>query len=233
MPLNCPSCRAAFQATAFRAHLDTPLEIDICWPCHLIWFDHLESVSMSAQSVIDLFTRIHTHRNEARSLVSLTGNCPICSSALAQSFDISRTGRFQYHRCPNGHGRLITFVQFLREKHFVRTLGEAELRTLSAKVRQIRCSSCGAGIDIAHDAACTHCGSPVSVLDEAAVAKALADLDQRREQKRAPAQLPSPETYILRPSLDRNFSNYSSRFEPELIDLLVAGATAILSITLD
>ena len=188
---------------------------------------------MSAQSVIDLFTRIHTHRNEARSLVSLTGNCPICSSALMQSFDISRTGRFQYHRCSNGHGRLITFVQFLREKHFVRTLSETELHTLSAKVRQIRCSSCGAGIDIAHDAACTHCGSPVSVLDEAAVAKALADLDQRREQKRAPAQLPFPESYIPRPSPDRNLSTNSSGAEIELTDLLVAGVIAILNTTLD
>jgi len=221
------------QSTAFRTHLDTPLDVDICWSCHLIWFDNLESVSMSAQSVIDLFTRIHAQRNEARSLVSLTGDCPICSGALVQSFDISRTGRFQYHRCPNGHGRLITFVQFLREKHFVRTLSEAELHALSAKVRQIRCSSCSAGIDIAHDAACTHCGSPVSVLDEAAVAKALADLDQRREKKRAPAQLPSPESYIPRPSSNRHHPTYSTGFEPELVDLLVAGATALLSLTRD
>lgn len=221
------------QVTAFRTHLDTPLEIDICWSCRLVWFDHLESVSMSAQSVIDLFTRIHAQRSESRSLVSLTGNCPVCSSALVQSFDISRTGRFQYRRCPNGHGRLITFVQFLREKHFVRTLSEAELHTLSASVRQIRCSSCGAGIDIAHDAACTHCGSPVSVLDEAAVAKALAELDQRRQKTRTLAQLPSPESYIPRPSPERNLPTYSSGVEPELIDLLVAGAAAILSLTLD
>ena len=217
-------------ATPFRTHIEGEVEVDICWPCHLIWFDHMESVAMSAQSVIDLFKQIHAHRADERQVVSLTGNCPTCNSALLQSFDFSRTGRFQYHRCPTGHGRLITFMQFLREKHFVRTLSPSEVRTLAITVRQIRCSSCGAGIDITHDAACTHCAAPVAVLDEAAVAKALADLDARRDKRQA-VSAPLPDAYM--PPASRQSASSTSGFEPELVDLLVTGVAAILSITLD
>ncbi len=232
--------------TVFRTHVDTPLEIDICWPCHLIWFDNLESVSMSAQSVIDLFQQINANRDAARQIVSMHGKCPICHDALLQSFDFSKSGRFQYQRCPNGHGRLITFVQFLREKQFIRTLSQAELTKLSATVKQVRCSSCGAGIDIEHDAACTHCGAPISVLDDGAVAKALADLDARRARgegragptsidagmagtyappSRASREAETPSPFTLSPT--------EAVAAGQLLDLVVSGVAAIISATLD
>ena len=223
------------QAAAFRTHLDTPLEVDICWPCHLIWFDSLESVSMSPQSVIDLFTQIHAHRNDPRRLVSLSGACPVCRDKLVQSFDVSRGGRFQYHRCPNGHGRLITFVQFLREKQFIRTLSHAERRALSVRVKQIRCSSCGAGVDIEHDTACTHCGAPVAVLDEQAVATALAALETRRKSRIVEAN-PRP-AYEPARVTSTPPSTPSSYAEPlagaELVDLVLTGLAAIFTVTLD
>ena len=223
-------------ATAFRTHVDTPLEVDICWACHLIWFDNLESVSMSPQSVIDLFGRIHSHRNDPRRLVSLTGECPVCRDKLAQTFDVARGGRFQYHRCPNGHGRLISFVQFLREKQFIRTLSQVERRTLSAQVKQIRCSSCGAGVDIEHDAACGHCGAPVAVLDELAVAKALEALETRvaRRKDLAEDANPRPASPRPAPTYPSTPSTYTEALAtPELVDLVLTGVAAILAATLD
>jgi Zn-finger nucleic acid-binding protein len=231
---NCPSCHRATTPTTFSTHLGTPVEIDICWPCHLIWFDHLESTSLSAQSVIDLFRRIHAHRADDRNIVSLNGNCPTCSTKLALTNDIGRSGRFSYYRCPHGHGRLISFVQFLREKNFVRTLNAAELQTLAVTVKQVRCSSCGAGINIEHDSACTHCGAPISVLDEQAVAKALHALDDKanRPRTQAPAHTsthtPSPAPYSPNPS-DFVRDNSSSG----LTDLLLTGLAAVLAATLD
>lgn len=224
-------------ATVFRTHIDTALEVDICWACHLIWFDNLESVSMSPQSVIDLFKRIHSHRNEPRRLVSLTGECPVCRDKLVQSFDVTRAGRFQYHRCPNGHGRLITFVQFLREKQFIRTLNQAERRSLSARVKQIRCSSCGAGVDIEHDAACRHCGAPVAVLDEQAVAKALEALEARTVRRTSSTSEANPRP-ADRPAGTTSTPSYTPPYsEPlattELVDLVLTGVAAILSATLD
>jgi hypothetical protein len=223
-------------ATAFRTHVDTPLEVDICWSCHLIWFDNLESVSMSPQSVIDLFSRIHSHRNEPRRLVSLTGDCPSCRDKLVQTFDVARGGRFQYHRCPNGHGRLITFVQFLREKQFIRTLSQAERKTLSAQVKQIRCSSCGAGVDLEHHATCGHCGAPVAVLDEQAVAKALEALETRAARRKDLTEDTNPRPASTRPAptYPSTPSTYSEPLAtPELVDLVLTGVAAILAATLD
>ena len=232
MAINCPSCGAASSASIFTTHLSTPVEIDICWPCHLIWFDHLESISLSAKSVIDLFRLIHEHRDDSRKIVSLNMRCPVSRDKLVLTNDIGRGGRFSYYRSPKGHGRLISFVQFLREKNFIRNLKDSEIDTLSATVKQIRCSSCGAGIDISRDHACTHCGSPISVLDEKAVAKALADLDAKANRPRQVQLVEPASASVTSPS-------YHTRIEPwrepdrGITDLVLTGLAAILAASLN
>lgn len=177
--MHCPSCHSGMEVVALQNHIGLPVEIDMCQPCQMIWFDHLESVSLSAGSVIELFKRIHATRDATRNLVGMQPDCPICATRLASANDLARGGRFTYHRCTNGHGRLIAFTQFLREKNFIRSLQAHEIKALSVKVKQVRCSSCGAGVNIENDSACRHCGSPVSVLDEAAVEKALGALHEK------------------------------------------------------
>lgn len=225
-------------ATRLASHIGTSVEIDVCWSCHMIWFDHLESTSLSAQSVMDFFRLIHAHRAESRTIVSLTGKCPACREALRQTNDVTRTGRFSYFRCPQGHGRLISFVQFLREKNFVRTLTPVELTALSAKVRQIRCSSCGAGVDIAHDPACKHCGAPVSVLDENAVAAALAELDARVRRPVATVDRPTIPPYPPRQhpaaAPSKNWSDMNDvDGDSGITDLLLTGLAAVIAASLD
>jgi hypothetical protein len=171
------------EAVSLQTHLGLPVVIDLCWPCHLIWFDHLESTSLSPGSVIDLFKRIHAARDAARNLVGMQVACPICAAPLDSTSDLARGGRFTYYRCRNQHGRLIAFTQFLREKNFIRSLQAHEIRALSVTVKQIRCSSCGAPVNIENDSSCTHCGSPVAVLDEAAVEKALGALQAQEIQR--------------------------------------------------
>ncbi|MEO8385461.1 MAG: hypothetical protein ABI583_09485, partial [Betaproteobacteria bacterium] len=123
------------------SHIGTPIEIDVCWPCHVIWFDHLESASLSAGSVIELFKRIHAARDGVRNMLKIVVACPICATTLKNTSDLAKGGRFTYSRCANGHGRLISFTQFLREKSFIRSLQPHEISALSVKVKQIRCSS--------------------------------------------------------------------------------------------
>ena len=171
------------EVVTLQNHIGLPVKIDICNPCHLIWFDHQESVSLSAGSVIDMFKRIHAARDAARNLVGMQPACPICSTKLNSTSDLARGGRFTYHRCASRHGRLIAFTQFLREKNFIRSLQAHEIKALAVTVKQVRCSSCGAGVNIEKDSSCTHCGSPVSVLDEAAVEKALSALHAKEAQR--------------------------------------------------
>lgn len=173
-------------ALTFNTHIGTPVTVDVCWPCHLIWFDHLESTSLSPGAVIDLFRQIHAARNArdaSRNLVAMQLACPVCSTTLVNTSDLGKGGRFSYHRCPNGHGRAIAFTQFLREKNFIRTLQPHEIATLSVTVKQIRCSSCGGPVDLVNDTACRHCGSPISVLDDAAVERALVTLHEKEMRR--------------------------------------------------
>ena len=68
-------------------------------------------------------------------------------------------------RCPKDHGRLITFVEFLREKDFIRPLSAQQIEELRRNVQIVNCSNCGAPIDLTNSSSCGHCGSPLSMLD--------------------------------------------------------------------
>jgi hypothetical protein len=160
--------------------------IDVCWDCHALWFDQYESTSLTPRSVIDLFGLIHEHRDKPARTLADSMACPHCRAKLALTQDILRTNRLTYHRCPNGHGRLTTFLQFLREKQFVRSLSQPEVESLKAVVKQVRCSGCGAAVDLARDAACSFCRSPIAVLDALAVDKALATLGEADRRRTTP-----------------------------------------------
>jgi hypothetical protein len=79
--------------------------------------------------------------------------------------DRQRSTPFEYWRCDAGHGRLMTFFNFLREKDFVRPLSGDQLEALKRDVQIVNCSNCGAPIDLNTASTCPHCGSPVSMLD--------------------------------------------------------------------
>jgi hypothetical protein len=78
---------------------------------------------------------------------------------------MQRSTRFEYRGCPDNHGRLITFFNFLREKDFIRPLSPAQVEDLRRNVKTVNCSNCGAPVDLAKGGDCAHCGSPLSMLD--------------------------------------------------------------------
>lgn len=160
------------------------VDLDICFACHAIWFDQFESAQLTPGAVIDLFARIHErHDTPPRPLGDAT-RCPGCRARLQLTLDIQRTNRISYYRCPKGHGRLTTFFQFLREKQFVRSLTAPEIARLRAHVRQVRCSSCGAPVDLARDPQCGYCRAPISILDPDAVKRTLAELGEAETRRR-------------------------------------------------
>lgn len=159
--------------------------VDLCDACHALWFDAHESVQLTPGAIIELFREVDAAPAAARRAIPASLKCPRCRATLAQTQDLRHATRFSYWRCPKGHGRFTPFVQFLREKDFIRPLTTAEIERLRAHVRTIRCSGCGAPVDLAREMVCGFCRSPVEALDPAAVAttlKVLGDAEVRRRR---------------------------------------------------
>ncbi len=166
------------------------LTIDMCARCHALWFDTMESVQLSPGATLVLFRAIHAAGTPATTLPAARLPCPRCDTPLDLTQDLQRTTRFTYFRCRRGHGRYTPFVQFLREKNFIKPVSAEELERLKTLVRVIRCASCGAPVDLAHDTTCRYCRAPIAMLDAEAVARTLRDLDTAAARR---AQVASPE----------------------------------------
>ncbi len=93
---------------------------------------------------------------------------------------------FAYLRCPNGHGRLTTFFDFLREKDFVKPLSAQQLAELAQRFRAVNCSNCGSPVHLAAGSSCTHCGSPLCTLDLPHAEVLLGQLKRADEQAARP-----------------------------------------------
>lgn len=157
------------------AHYGVSLDLDHCVHCRIIWFDRHEAIELNNQAVLDLFAIIDRNRAPTHRLAEPL-SCPRCSTRMRFTHDVNRGGRISYFRCEYGHGRLTTYVQFLKEKGFVRDLQPAEIERLAAAIAQVNCSNCGAPVDLVRDPACRYCRSPISVLDTEAMNRTLVEL---------------------------------------------------------
>ena len=161
------------QAHLFASVAGGKVELDLCFSCHGIWFDPQENLKLSPAAVVALFRLMHTHRGDVRQPLALKMACPRCSQALAQGFDVVKSGRYITYRCPQRHGRFSAFSSFMIEKGFVRQLTSSEVDDMARRVAVISCTSCGAPVDLRKDHACPHCRSAFSLLDPQAVERAL------------------------------------------------------------
>jgi DNA-directed RNA polymerase subunit RPC12/RpoP len=180
-PRGCPGCAAPMRRESYARKPLGTLDLDLCFDCQAIWFDAFESPQLAAGGVLALFRAIESLEGRAARPFGAVLRCVTCRERLALTHDIQRNNRIVYYRCPEGHGRFTTFLQFLREKDFVRSLTRPEIELLKASVAQVRCSSCGAPVDIARDAECPYCHAPISILDVDAVKR---EIDELGEQQR-------------------------------------------------
>jgi len=214
---------------AFRRKTHGEVVLDICFACQGIWFDDFESAQLAPAGVLELFRLLHEQRDTAHLTWPATLRCPHCREVLMHGLDRTRNGQFSYHRCPQRHGRFNAFSAFMMEKGFVRQLNGAEIADLARRVRTIRCSGCGAPVDIRRENACSHCRSPIVILDPDAVDKALADFgSQAKQQERI-----DPEAYAEallaneRLKLQSEREKRRSRLDADITDLVLDGAEAI------
>jgi hypothetical protein len=175
-------------AYSLPGHYDSTVEIDVCMDCNAIWFDQFESTQLSPDGTVALFQLIHQRGGTATSAATKFSEglrCVTCGEGMKLTNDQVKGTRFAYQACRKGHGRLTTFYNFLAEKQFVRELTQAERAKLAAKVEQIRCSGCGAAVNIGKVDACEYCRAPVAVFDRDAAKKAVDHYLQERQRQPA------------------------------------------------
>lgn len=207
-----------------------PITVDLCDDCQAIWFDANESWTLTPGAVIALFREITQSKPGTRAPYSAILPCPRCTTPLTLTHDIQHTTRFTYYRCRYGHGRFTPYVQFLREKNFVRPLDQSELSRLRASVTTVRCVSCGAPVPIDKSAVCPYCGAPVMLLDPDAVTRAIDTLNAA-EAKRITPQPASGDALIAIANVERELAKSRRDYEGESgVDLVMAGLSGLRSL---
>jgi len=191
------------------------LQIDVCHPCHAIWFDRNESLQLAPGAVIELFRDINRHSADVRRPLAGGSSCPHCRAVLVLTHDVVKTGRFSYYRCPHDHGRFTPFSEFLREKQFVRSLTPAELARVRVELKTVRCSSCGAPVDLERGSACSFCGSQVVILDPAAVEPALKMWSDAEARRARPAREKLAEALLDMQAVESKARRDAQRWSPE------------------
>ena len=190
---HCTNCSTLMSIYSLPGHYNQTLEIDVCHDCNAIWFDQWESTQLSPDGTVALFQLINERGGTSSTAASKFGEglrCVTCGTGMKLTNDRVKNTRFAYQSCPKGHGRLTTFYNFLAEKQFVRELTQLERSKLAATVQQIKCSGCGASVNIGKTDACEYCRAPVSVFDRDA-AKAAIDHYLRERQRPVSQQSPT------------------------------------------
>ena len=112
-------------------HLGTAIDVDICLPCQAFWFDSSrEPAALASRRAQALPRHRRARAGDARRRRPARRPVRDAASACCSTHDQQRSTQFQYLRCPRGHGRLISFVDFLREKDFIRPLTPQQIDEL-------------------------------------------------------------------------------------------------------
>jgi len=231
--MNCPGCGAAMSLIPLHDRSGVDFEADVCRTCQAFWFDRYENTRLSAGSTIRLFNLIAEQKSAAGAALREPLNCPRCRGHLTLTHDIQqRSTRFEYWKCTK-HGHFITFLQFLKEKDFVRPLTPPQIAELRQNVQMVNCSNCGGPIDLVKQSTCTHCGSPLTMIDMSQIAAHVQELEQAAA---SPPPKPSNSAHTFNWTLRigngngvQVFRSSSSSREAPDIDRMFAEAMAEMS----
>ena len=224
--LRCPSCLDPMASRAYPKNYGGEETIDICWNCQGIWFDARQAVQLAPAGVVQLFQAIHENHQQARPLGSSL-KCTRCVEKLVYRQDLTKGGRIAYFFCPAEHGRFTPFTQFMIEKGFIRALSAVERIALAARLQTVRCSGCGAPVDLAHDTVCSFCHAPITVLDSDAVEKALAAYGAAERPRTVQPHDLVAETLLTHEHNSAAYYAAGNDGPPPLADLMAAGVGTI------
>ncbi len=195
--------------------------IDVCATCQAFWFDHFESLKLSAGSTLKLMKFIGEHPSPGKPQLPDPLRCPRCATILRLAHDMQRNMPFTYWRCGDDDGHFITFFEFLKEKNFIHVLSADQIKELRQNVQFVNCSNCGASIDLQSNSACPYCHSPISMLDQLKQAAEPKPLDPTLPLKVASAKM----------ALETSLADYDRRpewwSEASCFGLVGAGLNAV------
>lgn len=172
-PLACGNCGAGLRRLVLDGHYGSAVEIDLCAPCHLLWFDTLESVRLTGVSLLALIGEMAQAQRLAHRPLGATA-CPRCARPLEPVSNRSRFGATVQLECPERHGMAQTFGMWLAEKGLWRELtgpDRAALQRLPGASHGLHCLNCGGALE--GTARCRWCETPAGVIDLARLAGAL------------------------------------------------------------
>jgi len=225
--LACPGCSRAMTSVALRREPLAPLPVDTCDVCQALWLDATESQQMTPGAVLSMFRVIAAAKPTERHAYPALLPCPRCTTPLALTQDVQHTTRFTYYRCRYDHGRFTPYVQFLREKNFIRPIGNDEIERLRAVVTTVRCVSCGGPVPLERNAVCPYCGAPIMLHDPHAVERAV-DRLQAQEVKRTAQPTLSGDAVIAIANVERELAKARREDVGENgVDLVMLGFRAI------
>lgn len=188
--LACGNCRQPMRRLDLAGHYGRPVEVDLCEPCHLLWFDSTEAVRLTGPSMLTLVEAMATAQGQPHHALAPDLRCPRCTAAVKTVHNRSRYGASRLNECVRGHGAWLTFAQWLSDRGLVRPLTAADRAALQAgSSGDWCCVNCGAPLATADASACRYCGTAVGVLDVARLAAALdpdgaaEDLEVRQRER--------------------------------------------------
>jgi hypothetical protein len=157
---------------AMQGHYGRALELDLCAPCHLVWFDSIEGAHLAGPSLLALVGEMAEAQSLPHTALKPTLGCLRCGGALRKVHNPSRFGSSLQLECAQRHGAWQSFGQFLQQKGLVRPMSSADRHRALQRDGALHCVNCGGGID-QNDTVCSWCGSVPAVVDVARLALAL------------------------------------------------------------
>lgn len=168
----CANCGAAMQVLRLAGHYGSTVEIELCAPCHLVWFDAVEAARLAGPGLLALVGAMAAAQSLAHQPLRRDLACPQCRGTVRTVHNRTRWGRSLQLECPQRHGAWQTFGEFLAEKGLVRPLSTADRARALQRPQGFACVNCGGAIGGA-DTACPWCGSVPALVDVARLAHAL------------------------------------------------------------
>lgn len=168
----CPNCGTALQVLSLAGHYGRAVEIDLCGPCHLVWFDSIEQARLGGPGLLDLVGAMATAQTLAHRTLGPGLSCLQCRGPVQAVHNRTRWGRSLQLECRHRHGAWQTFAQFLGERGLLRPMSSADRARALARDGALHCVNCGGQIGQA-DTACPWCEAAPALVDVARLAHAL------------------------------------------------------------